>query len=130
METVTLDELKQYSELKKEIVMWEERLEELRAEIDRTTSKLTGLPIMHNSDKSELMANYADKVDAYVKKKIECEKLHSKIVKYITGIPDSYIRQIMMYRYIDCFTWNKIGILMETNDSVVRQACHRYLRKM
>ena len=52
-----------------------------------------------------------------------------EIEKYIQGINDSYIRLIIKYKYIDCYSWAHVADLIgggNTKDSV-RMAVKRYL---
>ena len=47
----------------------------------------------------------------------------------IFGNYDSYIRQIMYYRHIKCYSWSLIGAEMHTTPDSVRRMHDRYLKR-
>lgn len=117
--------------LNKEIERDEERLRELYAAATDTSCKITGLPHAPGTiDKTALAVEIA-----YLKQVIEdklkrCYAEYNKIMEYINGVDDSYIRQIMTLRYIHGMSWQKIAHQMgggNTGDGV-RKACQRYLQ--
>lgn len=63
-------------------------------------------------------------------RKIRCEEERLKIENFISSIDDSYIRQIFTYRFIRCYSWNKVAMEVSggtvTGDAV-RKICIRYL---
>jgi len=116
--------------LNKEIERDEERLRELYAAATDMSCKITGLPHAPGTiDKTALAVEIA-----YLKQVIEdklkrCYAEYNKIMEYINGVDDSYIRQIMTLRYIHGYCWRKVAHHMgggNTPDSV-RMACFRYL---
>lgn len=128
---MTNKELRQLYWLNKEIERDEERLRELYAAATDTSCKITGLPHAPGTiDKTALAVEIA-----YLKQVIEdklkrCYAEYNKIMEYINGVDDSYIRQIMTLRYIHGMSWQKIAHQMgggNTGDGV-RKACQRYLQ--
>lgn len=54
-----------------------------------------------------------------------------RITEYIYSIDDSLIRQILMYRYVNCLSWNQVAFNIggaNTADSV-RMSHDRFLKK-
>ena len=56
-------------------------------------------------------------------------KEEKRLIQYINSIPESRIRRIMQFRYIDGFTWEKIGEIMHCDRTTVEKSITRYLKK-
>lgn len=52
-----------------------------------------------------------------------------RLMQYINCITESRIRRIMQFRYIEGFTWDKIGEIMHCDRTTVEKAISRYLKK-
>lgn len=59
-------------------------------------------------------------------KAVEEEK---RLMQYINNIKESRIRRIMQYRYIEGFTWEKIGEIMHCDRTTIEKMITRYLKK-
>lgn len=81
------------------------------------------------SDKTALAAAIADSraiIEAMVKQSIH---EYNRLVRYISGIRDSLMRQIFTLRYIDGKTWQQIAFEVgETDESYVRRKHNYYLK--
>lgn len=106
---MTAKELSQLYYLKKEIEMDNQRLHKLR---------LSGDP---------MIAEYESIIKAKIQKCIEKRIL---LEQYIASAPDSIVRQILTYRFIDNFSWQRIAFKIGGNNTAdgVRQICNRYIK--
>ena len=125
-------ELSQLLYLKREIDQSGERLAELErrsAEYLETTSSKPSLENLteHRKIKSEIITL---KNTIEVKRKL-CVTEYQRLMEYITGVEDSFMRQILTYRYIDGFSWVQVAMHIggdNTGDGV-RKAHTRFLKK-
>ncbi len=125
-------ELSQLYWLSKEIKAKEEQLAQLRAIAESTTAPLSDLP--HRSGANDKIGKTAAEIadiKALIQLKVQ-EYWHeyNRLMRYINGIDDSLVRQIMTLRYINGMTWNAVADTIggNTEDSV-RKIHDRYLRK-
>ena len=130
---MTTHELKQLFYYKKEIEMHQQRIAELEAMATDTTSKITGLPRgTRIVDKTALAGEIAD-----LKKQVElkselCVLEYSRTMRFVLGVEDSLMRQILSYRHISWLTWREIAQRLgggNTEDSV-RMMHSRFLKRM
>lgn len=92
------------------------QLKDLKNEIEEQKRRLTKI------DNEELKAMLNASLTAYWRTYIDLEM-------FIRNIPDSFTRRIFRMRFIDCYTWNKIAILVggnQTGDSI-RKIVTRFL---
>ena len=92
------------------------QLKDLKNEIEEQKRRLTKI------DNEELKAMLNASLTAYWHTYIDLEM-------FIRNIPDSFTRRIFRMRFIDCYTWNKIAILVggnQTGDSI-RKIVTRFL---
>jgi len=128
---MTKKELSQLYYLNREIEREKRRLRELEEASTRVTARVSGLPFGASGGNNSPTALGADIADA--KAIIEAKTKasiaeYNRLVRYINSIDDSFIRQILMLRYVDCLSWNAIAqeIGGNTADSV-RMAHNRFL---
>ena len=55
-----------------------------------------------------------------------------KIIKFIQGIDDSLMKQIIFYRHISCMTWNEVADIIGGGNTEmgVRKAYSRFVRDL
>lgn len=128
---MTKKELSQLYWLNQEIKADKERLAELEAAAINTAVKITGLPhVAGVSDKTAIAAEIAD-VRAVIKAKTDISVVeYNRLNRYIAGVDDSLMRQILSLRYIDGLSWSKVAMSIgggNTEDSV-RKAHNRFLQ--
>ena len=126
---ITIKELSQLHHLNKEIEQDSRRLAELETAIENYESLITGLPHIKNIE--EKIALAADVRSAIETKKQLCTEEYNRLMKFITSIDDSYIRQIFSFRYINGFSWLQVAMNIgggNTEDSI-RMAHKRYFEK-
>lgn len=130
---MTFKELYQYKDLKAEIIEEEKRLNELKERLYALQNLSLGIGggASGVANHKELLADKILDIEKVIReRKIRCEEERLKIEKLISSIEDSYIRQIFTYRFIKCYSWNKVAMKVSggtvTGDAV-RKICSRYL---
>lgn len=129
---MTVKELSQLYYLKKEINMQRQILSELEAAATGSTARITGLP--HSKDVSDRVGKCAAQtadlkclLDLNLKKSFfELNRL----TEYIQSVNDSLVRQIMTYRYIYGFNWQKTAFSTGGNNNPynLKMRLYRYLK--
>ena len=130
---MTLKELSQLYYLNREIEMDKKRLEELEAEAEPKGQKITGMPRAKRTiDKvGDCAAEIADLRGIIEQKTKLCMYERNRLERYISGIDDSLIRQIMTYRFVNGLPWGQVAANIGGNNTAgsVKMMCHRHLRK-
>lgn len=130
---MTKKELSQLYYLRKEIKEQQRRLSELEALATSCTVKITGLP--NGNGVSDKVANYAAQIadlkgllDLNLKK---CFYELNRLDRYIQSVDDPLLRQIMTYRFINCYSWSKISYAIGGNNTPdgLRIKMMRFLKK-
>ena len=62
-------------------------------------------------------------------RKQQAEEQELRITEYINTVGDSKIRRMMEYKYIEGYTWEKIGRLMHCDRTTAEKAVAKYLRE-
>lgn len=131
---MTKDELSQIYWLKKEIAMWQSKLDRLQNRSLITGQQITGMPFGSRTGKSkvEVRALDEEEMETTIRKlKERAKREEQRLLKYIVSIEDSFVRMIVNYRYIEGMTWSMVAKNMGpgvTSDAV-RMAVDRYLQK-
>lgn len=130
---MTLKELSQLYYLNREIEMDQRRLRELEAKALPGAQVITGMP--HGTgvvDKvGEYVAEIADLRGIIEAKHQQCLYERSRLERYITGIDDSFLRQVFTYRFISGLPWRQVAACIgggNTEDGC-RKAVKRYLEQ-
>lgn len=119
--------------MSREIKRDKRRLKELEALAEGTTQHLTGMPIAPGfGDKT---ARYAIEI-MELKEIIECNMRrcmieYNRLIRFISSVEDSQMRQILTLRYVNGMTWQRIATEIgggNTEDSV-RMALTRFLER-
>ena len=129
---MTNKELSKLYHLKKEIEMQRKRLYELETIAKSCSVRITGMP--HGTGISDKVGKYASQIadlkcllDLNLKK---CFFELNRLTEYIQSVDDSLVRQIMTYRYIHGFSWQKTAFSIggnNTSDSL-KKKLYRYLK--
>ncbi len=130
---MTKQELSQLYFLGREIQHDQERLKELKCAIEGKGMRITGIP--RNINITDLVSKYAaeladleNQMDSHIQK---CLQELSKLKRYIDGVDNSFMRQILTLRYINGYSWKRVALKIgggNTADSI-RKYCYRYLEK-
>ena len=131
---MTRKDLERVYYLKRELKMWEKRLEELYADISQDTVSPDGMPhSVTNSVGSPTESKaiqIADHIDLIRGKQAEIRVAIREVESFIVGIKDPLICQIVELRCADCLTWEEVAdkIGKGANAESIRQMYHRFLK--
>lgn len=129
---MTKQELSQLYYLNREIKAEQRRIAELEAKATNLSVNVSGMPSGAGiSDKTAIAAEIAD-CKAIVQAKAEqCIHEYNRLCRYIAGVDDSLMRQILQYRYISGFNWTQVAMHIGGNNTAdsVRMAHNRFLRE-
>ena len=107
---LTRKELSQLYYLQKEISSDEQRLIDLETAATSITANLSGMPGGgRKSDKTAIAAEIADLKSIIQAKRDMCVAHYNQIMRYVAGIEDSLMRQIITMRNLDMLTWAQIA---------------------
>jgi len=130
---MTLKELSQLYYLNREIETLKRQLAEIECYAEGTTQSLSGMP--HGGSTSDKVGagavRIADLKSKIKNRQIACWQEYCKLNDYISNIDDSFIRQIMSYRFVNGLSWQQVADCIgggNTADSV-KKVCYRHLEK-
>ena len=131
---MTKKELTSVYYIKKEIKMWEEQLELLTCKAQGKAMRLTGMPFAPSSGTGDQMADIAvrkaDITELIERKKERLQQEQKEIIEWIMTIDDTFIRQIMLYRHVRCYTWQEVAeSIGRITPESIRKQHDRYLKK-
>ena len=130
---MTRKELSQLYYIKREILSDEQRLIELESAAMAITSKMSGFSGGGRiSDKTAIAVEIAD-LKTIINAKREMLVVHyNKIMRYVAGLDDSFMRQIITYRCIDLLKWKQIAqkIGGRNTEESVRKAYARFAERL
>lgn len=138
--------LKQYNDLKLEIIELENRIEKLenyKIKHERDSVKgssnvfpyvernfvIEGYNILEEDKKEERLIKLKNLL---IKRKSKCEDIKLQIEEFINAIPDSKTRRVFEYRYIYNLSWPAIARRIDRSDeSYPRKIIHdKYLENL
>lgn len=130
------EDLKQIYELNKELVMWQKKLEELKADIGPSSKNVDGMPFQHTNKTSSPTEQKAIRM-AELEKVIEGKMAEIQITileieNFIVSIDDSYTRIIIQLRCVELKSWEDIASAMGEGytATAVRQHFSRFIKKL
>ena len=145
---MTKAELSQLRNLRQEISELEKRLvsvHDLLADTEQLTDCVQGsMDVLPYAKHSIIISDFSDTkaaetiyhqqcaIEREITRKLgESVTEYGKLLSYINGLQDSYIRRIMRYRYLDGYNWTKIAMLIGGGNTAdgVRKAHDRFLEK-
>ena len=134
MGKVTKDELSQLYWLNKEIAMWQQKLDRLENQSLVKGQQITGMP----SGGSRTMSKVEDRALKLeeIREKIQelrdrAMREEARLLEYIKGIDDGFVRQIIQYRFMEQMSWKEVARSMggDNTSEGVRKALQRFLKK-
>lgn len=132
MSDTTKKELSNLFFLNLEIEKEKQRLSELEAAATDTSAKISGLPHVSGlSDKTAIAAEIADTrsiIDAKIKASVV---EYNRLIRYISSIDDSLIREIMRLRHVDGKSWAAVALQIGGGNTAdgVRKLHDRFLKE-
>lgn len=130
---MTKIELEQIYCLNRELKMWENELEKLRAK------SLVASPLPNISRGSGTTDKIAKRAEREIEleniiqaKRDEIQELRNKAVAYITTIPDSLTRMIVYYRCVSLFGWRRVAYEIggDNTPDGVRMIYNRFIARI
>lgn len=130
---VTLEELNQLNDLKKEIKDERDRLVTLRTKVYGSTGTLNGVPGGGNNE-SKISRYYPliSSIEAIIDEKIlEALLQVERLERYIANIPDSYTRRIFTLRFVEGMEWQDVAQKIGGGNSwkSISNICYRYINR-
>lgn len=140
---MTKKELEQLIDLKEEI----DELERNIAKIEQMDIKDTPIKVAASSQdfpytQGRAIVQEYDPVLADKRDRLLCEKRvilsdrkhkaaeeEKRLMRFINNIEESRIRRIMQYRYVDGYSWEKIGGIMHFDRRTGERIISRYLKR-
>lgn len=131
---MTRKDLERVYYLKRELIMWQKRHEELLADMSQDSVPSDGLPhsvtnkiTRPTENKAVLLADHAELIREHMQK-IGLAIL--EVESFIATIEDPLIRQIVENRCVKCLSWKEIADQCEdgTTAECVRQTYSRFVR--
>lgn len=128
---MTIQELYQLRDLRREIQMDAERLAVLEAWATRTTQTVNAVQSGGGDGKKleREVAAIADMRTMIEQKRERCREMLIGLELYIQTIEDSLTRQIFVMRFEEGKSWRRIAIETRNSEENVRQICSRYIRE-
>lgn len=130
---MTRKELSQLYYMQREIRSDEQRLIDLEGAATSITTNLSGMPSGgRRSDKTAIAAEIADLKVLIQAKRDMCVAHYNQIMRYVAGIDDSMIRQIVTLRNLDMLTWQQIAEKIGGGNTAdgVRKAYTRFVDRI
>ncbi len=129
---MTSKKLSQLSDLNREISQDKQRLQALEAALQNNSVKIAGLPHIDSLCGNDALVKDIVEIKNLIERKTQrCIAEYNRLMRYIEEVEDSFMRQILTFRYVNGFSWVQIALHMgggNTEDSV-RIAHKRFLDK-
>lgn len=131
---MTKDELSQLRWLKREIAMWQQKLDRLESQSLVKGQQITGMPSggSRTTSKVEDRVIRSEEIRECIRDlKDRAEREQIRLLEYIKSIEDGFIRQIIQYRFAELMSWKEVARRMGegVTADAVRIAVDRHLRK-
>ena len=126
---MTLRELSNLYHINKKIEWLRNEIATVRSKTEKVTSIITGMPRGGTSiDYKDELLDLCAMLEVVVKESILEER---RLLRYIEGIEDIQLQNIMRYRFVDCMTWNEVADNVGGNNTeyTVKNRLYRYLDK-
>ena len=134
MGRITRKELSQIHWLNREIIMWQRKLENLENQSLVKGQQITGMPsgVGRTTSKVEERVLRLEEIKEHIQNlQDRAEQEQVRLLKYIEGIEDGFVRQIIEYRFIEDMSWKEVAGKLGGNNSPesIRKAFQRFLQK-
>ena len=131
---MNVEKLNRYQKLNTEIELLSDEIAELtnNHEMDVVKSSYSDFPFTEHPQK--IYGNSNSTLNQIIKKqreKAELEALKTEIEQFIENISDNTIRQILKYKYIRGYSWQRVARVIGGNNTQdgVRKKAKRFLEK-
>lgn len=135
MVIITKDELKNYTENKREIKIIEEDIKKLQEQKSSINSLvLSDMPKTFNNNDNDkigaLIAEIEELIEKYIDKMRNLIKTQNEIENVINNIEDATDRNIIRLKYIEDYTWERICVVMNFSWNGVHKRHKKILEKI
>ena len=128
---MTKKELSQIYYLLGEVKMWQRELAKMQCESAIKPQQITDMPRgSGTSDPTARTVTSIIHIEQIIEGKLaEIQIQRERIIKYIDGIEDSFMRQIMFYRHVSCMKWDEVAAHIggDNTKETTRKAHDRFL---
>lgn len=118
-------ELSRYYWLKREIKNLENRLEEFGIGLSAVNLEKE---LSKSSNRSTIQQRRAELVEKLINARLSALEEYLKIESYIEKVPDSEVREIMRYRFLDLYNWYEIGELTHSHRTTAYKKMRNYIK--
>ena len=131
---MTQKDLKEIYMITKEIEMWQTELDRFREQNALRSRPLTGMPFANTNTITDSTAELATKIfeaECEIighKKALEAKRLN--VMREIRKIDDSFLRQLVFYRAVDCKNWEEVSMLMGYERTTCSKAYNNFLKTL
>lgn len=131
---MTKDELSQIFWLRKEIAMWQQKLDRLENQSLIKGQQITGTPSggSRTTSKVEERAVKMEEIRERIRElRDRAIREEERILKYIESVDDVFMRQVIQYRFLELKSWKEVAASMggDNTSESVRKALQRFLKK-
>lgn len=128
---MTERELNKIFFLKKEAEAIQNAITKLDIEIGLGSPSLSGMPKTStiSSSVERIALERTQQYERLFLIQVMIEQETNRILDYIYHCPESEIRLIMRYRFIECYDWGKIGDILYMDRRTARRKLDKYLRE-
>ena len=135
MVIITKDELKNYTENKREIKIIEEDIKKLQEQKSSINSLiLSDMPKTFNNNDNDkigaLIAEIEELIEKYIDKMRNLIRIQNEIENTINNIEDATDRNIIRLKYIEDYTWERICVVMNFSWNGVHKRHKKILEKL
>lgn len=128
---MTKKELEQLIDLKKEIKEIEQNIMKIE-QMGTSSTDVKELIIVHGYDAvqtAQLNQHLCEQKALLCERKTQVAKEENELMLYINNIQESRVRRIMQFKYLDGYSWEKIGEIMHFDRRTGERIVSRYLRR-
>lgn len=135
---MTLEQLEQYHDLRREAALWARELQELQrraecavADTVRGSSPefpYTAHTVTVRGVRAEPNPRIVQRQKRLAERRARLDRQLQDIDEFIDSLQDSQLRQIIEYRYINGYSWVKTARLVNNKESAVRMRIQRYFK--
>lgn len=135
---MTIKQLEQYNDMRREALLWERELQALQRKAGGVVKDTvrgssadypyTEHPVTIAGVRTKPNQRILRRQRLLEERRARLEEQLEEIDGFIDGLQDSQLRQIIQYHYIDGHSWVKTARLVNNKESAVRMKVQRYFK--
>lgn len=126
---MTEQELSKFYNLKQEINDLQKRIDELESTGGISGMQYKEVDVMATASNKSIQEKIMILKERFIERRITAMEEYLKIERYIEGIEDLVIRQIMKYRFMDLKQWKQIDMIMHYAEGTSKKKYYRYKKQ-